>query len=247
MHRKDRVRVINFLQERIGRWLEGIYEASNRWSRPVKGKKPYTLGVINYDRIRRQKYFGKKITMDVKKPDTIYIKNYGTDHFIIVRHRDRILTAVLCWNKSIQKYELYIAQDCLTETRGYTNKSNWLFLISRRVLINQLTQLALKIDNGYTKESDADDNICVTYLGLPTYYTLIGLTTPRYDVERGDVPYYSQRRWIGLNRAAWMKHVGSAAGRDWGEKRADKTNRQLKHEKRVRAAMTVLQHRRTQQ
>lgn len=246
MRAKDRARVISFLQAKIGSWLEVMYVASERWSKPVTGRKPYTLGVINYDRVRRQKYFGKKITMDVKKPDSVYIKNYGTDHFVIVRHRDRILTAVLSWNPSLHKYQFFIAQDTLSAERNYTNKSRWLFLMVRRVLISQLTQLAMTNDNHYAKASTEDDNIIVNYVGLDTVFALIGLTTPRYDEEKGDIPYYKQNRWIGLNRVAWMQHVGKSAKDHWGEEVDGKSRRQLLHEKRVRAAMNELHHRRTQ-
>lgn len=240
MRRREKLYVLQHLQDKLQGWLTAMYEESGHWKLPVTGKRPYLFGVLNYDTARRMHAMGKPIKHHEKRPDSICIKNYEADHYILVRKQERILTAILSWNPTEKKYQLFVGQDILALGHRYTNKTRWLYLITRRLLIKALTELALQTSGHYEKKSQKANNICIDYNGLETIFALIGKSVRDPENPKKDLPYYEAHRWVGLVRAAWIRFMSSSDRTTWGKPGDNKSTKQLQTEKRVTAAMDAL-------
>lgn len=194
--------VINTLKDKLSTWIDRIREKSANWTKPVTGEQPYTFAVPLYDKYRleegkegekKKKVFSTK----EKKPDGIEILNIENNFYILVRKKERLLTAVLAWNQKTEKYNLFLSMGIIDadKNKGPNNKTHWLHLIIRRCIIVSLREKCSK-EGGYKKNKEKT-GVVMEYLGLPTIFALIAKSVE----TDSQLP-----KWITKNQLALHKY-----------------------------------------
>lgn len=213
MRKKVRGYVISTLQNKIEIWMENIRKITKSWTRKVEGIKPFTFAVPYYDRFTLEKGEDGKMhrvyPKKVKRPDSVEVVNEGNNFYVLVRKKERVLTAVLAWNEEARRYQFFLSTGKLAKVgEKANNKTHWLHLMIRRCLILTLRKLSLA-HGGYRKNEEDKGSIRVDYFdGLSTYYALVGIPIQRKE-QLGT--------WCGLNILAWKKYL--AATKDEEENR----------------------------
>lgn len=227
MRRKNRQYVYSTLYAATEKWIKAFCKATKQWTHRVVQDKTYSFAVPLYDKykkiVNKDGTKTRKYPNKIKRPDSVYIKNEGDDFMVYTRKRENILTAVFHWDAAAKHYKLYLSTDIILRQPGQelVNKACWLHLVIRRCIIDALTKMSIEA-GGYTKESADPDNICVTYLGLPVYFALIGKALQGMD----------SRKWIGYNRTCWMAYISQL--------KKNQTDKTAVLEAKARNAMKVL-------
>lgn len=192
--------VLSTLKEKLSVWIDMIREKSKNWTVPITGEKPYTFAVPFYDKYKveegengeKKKVYSNK----VKKPDSVEIVNIENNFYILVRKKEKLLTAVLAWNKKTGKYNLFLSMGVIDSGKTEpNNKTHWLHLIIRRCIIVALREKCSK-EGGYKKVKEKT-HVVIEYLGLPVIFALVAKSVE----NESQLP-----KWITKNQLALHKY-----------------------------------------